>query len=97
MFFLLASFREHAKLRVFHHITFLIVLVAALAYFAMSQGLGFVDVEVGDGTYRSLAWARYADWTIVSIVYLALSTVPCTRDWSREAQTSYRRCGGQDG
>jgi bacteriorhodopsin len=68
--------------RLYHVITTIITLTAALSYFAMASGAGValkkvVEREQHDHvpdtfttTYRQVYWARYVDWTITTPLLL---------------------------
>lgn len=64
------SFTKPRTHRIFHYITALITMVAAIAYFTMGSNLGFTPIAVEfprsnprvHGTYRSIFYVRYIDW-----------------------------------
>jgi bacteriorhodopsin len=70
---LLSSLREHAKNRVFHHITFIILVTASISYYAMANGLSasYTPIPGTDGsTVRQVFLARYADWLVTTPLLL---------------------------
>ena len=68
--FLGLSFTKPRTHRIFHYITSLVTMVAAIAYFSMGSNLGFTPIAVEfsrsnsrvHGTYRSIFYVRYIDW-----------------------------------
>ncbi len=73
--FLFVSFRARAEDRHHYLTSFLIVLVAATAYFAMS--IGQTHVTLSDG--HSIYYARYIDWAITTpLLLLGLATIGMT-------------------
>ncbi|KAL8796820.1 MAG: hypothetical protein Q9195_000903 [Heterodermia aff. obscurata] len=63
------SFTKPRTHRIFHYITSLVTMVAAIAYFTMGADLGFTPIAVEfsrsnprvHGTYRSIFYVRYID------------------------------------
>ncbi|KAG7008723.1 hypothetical protein G7Y79_00004g013070 [Physcia stellaris] len=72
------SFTKPRTHRIFHYITALITMVAAIAYFTMGSNLGFTPIAVEfprsnprvHGTYRSIFYVRYIDWVITTPLLL---------------------------
>ena len=70
--FLGLSFTKPRTHRLFHYITALITMVAAIAYFTMGSNLGFTPIKVEfprsnprvHGTYREIFYVRYIDWYV---------------------------------
>ena len=64
------SFTKPRTHRIFHYITALVTMVAAIAYFTMGSNLGFTPIQVEfsrsnprvHGTYREIFYVRYIDW-----------------------------------
>ena len=64
------SFTKPRTHRIFHYITALVTMVAAIAYFTMGANLGFTPIQVEfarsnprvHGTYREIFYVRYIDW-----------------------------------
>ena len=67
------SYTKPRTHRVFHYITALITMVAAIAYFTMGSNLGFTPIAVEfmrsnprvHGTYREIFYVRYIDWYVL--------------------------------
>jgi len=54
-----------------HYFTFMIVITAALSYFAMATDSGYSLVQVKPGSpSRTVFWARYLDWSITTPLLL---------------------------
>jgi len=80
--FTVMSWRVPLNKRLYHVITTVITLTAALSYFAMATGHGvalnkIVEREQHDHvpdtfttTYREIYWARYVDWSITTPLLL---------------------------
>jgi len=80
--FTLMSWRVPLNKRLYHVITTIITITAALSYFAMATGQGvvlnkIVEREQHDTvpdtfttTYREIYWARYVDWSITTPLLL---------------------------
>jgi bacteriorhodopsin len=60
--------RDHAH----HYLTWIIVTIAALAYFAMATNTGYEYVAVNHhtNTSRTIYWARYIDWALTTPLLL---------------------------
>jgi len=79
LIFMLMTIRIQKHLRLFHYLTILITLTAALSYFVMAQGGGhsFHLVRVihhkhypTELIFRPIYWARYLEWAITSSLVL---------------------------
>ncbi|CAF9909086.1 MAG: ion channel activity [Heterodermia speciosa] len=72
------SFTKPRTHRIFHYITSLVTMVAAIAYFTMGANLGFTPIAVEfprgnprvHGNYRSIFYVRYIDWVITTPLLL---------------------------
>lgn len=72
------SFTKPRTHRIFHYITALVTMVAAIAYFTMGSNLGFTPIQVEfarsnprvHGTYREIFYVRYIDWVITTPLLL---------------------------
>lgn len=79
------SFRKHRSQRLFHYITTAIVLVAAIAYFAMGSNLGWTAIQVEfsrsdpkvRGNMRQIFYVRYIDWFVTTPLLLADLLLTC--------------------
>ncbi|GAA95136.1 uncharacterized protein L969DRAFT_95897 [Mixia osmundae IAM 14324] len=71
LIFLLMSFRQPAKARIFHHVTFFITATAAVSYYCMASGMGNAIIKApGNHAFREVYYARYLDWLITTPLLL---------------------------
>jgi len=81
------SFGRHRTQRLFHYITAIITLVAAIAYFSMASGLGQVPILAeftgrwGPGT-REIFYVRYIDWFVTTPLLLLDLLLTASVPWS---------------
>ncbi|ORY75396.1 putative opsin-like protein [Protomyces lactucae-debilis] len=68
--YIVMAFRLKKEMRLFHYITTMITLTAALSYYAMATHGGTTYARVGKDHFRQIFYARYVDWSITTPLLL---------------------------
>jgi len=68
--YVVLAMRVKKELRLFHYITSMITLTAAVSYYAMATHSGTTFSLVGKDHYREIFYARYIDWSITTPLLL---------------------------
>ncbi|CCG83048.1 Opsin-1 [Taphrina deformans PYCC 5710] len=68
--FVILAARVKKEMRLFHYVTAMITLTAAVSYYAMATHSGTTFSKAGKDHYREIFYARYVDWSVTTPLLL---------------------------